>query len=158
MSIRASWVTGYSFRYPGATFKPPPKLLKTHKDEVFFKSTLRKKYNFGVTADPVTIGALSDFGSVEEVADKIIALERDKEGVLNAELRRSGKTMVTGHECYTFDYTSNSTRGNIHYLSNLVIDNDKNLHTFTIQAKQEDFDEVSSGFGRHTSFHRRRRS
>jgi len=133
--------TGFSIRYP-ASFKLANKLLKTHKDEVFFKSGRFKKYNFGVTVDPVTIKSLNEFGSKESVGDQILKLERGKEGVLFAEMRSIDARNVDGLECYAFDYVANSTRGNIHYLSNLVIDRAQNLHTLTVQSKQEDFELV----------------
>eukprot|EP00468_Gymnochlora_sp_CCMP2014_P009780 CAMPEP_0167763346 /NCGR_PEP_ID=MMETSP0110_2-20121227/13310_1 /TAXON_ID=629695 /ORGANISM="Gymnochlora sp., Strain CCMP2014" /LENGTH=155 /DNA_ID=CAMNT_0007650397 /DNA_START=272 /DNA_END=739 /DNA_ORIENTATION=- len=131
----------YSFSYP-SEFKRSPKLVQTHKEEVFFRSTTRKKYNLGLTVDPVTISSLDEFGPVEDIANSVIKLEKDKEGVLATEMKEAIAKEIGGRKAYFIDYVSNSTRGNIRYLSSLVVDGQKNLYVFTMQTKIDDYDEV----------------
>ncbi|GAB5369759.1 hypothetical protein AAMO2058_001433300 [Amorphochlora amoebiformis] len=133
----------FVFSYP-REFKRAPKLLKTHQNELFLRSTQLKKYNVGITIDPVTIKTLKDFGTVHQVAENIIKLEREKEGVMNAELKEVSRGILDGNESYFIDYTADSTRGNIRYFSKLVVDSKQRLYVLTIQAKQDDFSKVKA--------------
>jgi hypothetical protein len=69
-------------------------------------------------------------------------VERKKDGVLEANLIRSGSTSVNGRTYYDVEYSNESTHGSNHYASRIAVQNGK-LFVFTVQCKVGDFDFVS---------------
>ena len=80
-----STTADYSFGY-SSDFKSAPKLVKTHQDEVFYKSKSIKGFNAGLTVDPVKIKSLKEFASSSELENKLVAVEKGKEGVFEADI------------------------------------------------------------------------
>lgn len=77
----------------------PPKgwLLKSKPGaDVLFASPRSSRATIGVTTAPVRLDALSDFGSVAEVADRLLGAELAKDGCLSATLRLSSEGRVPG--------------------------------------------------------------
>lgn len=59
----------------------------------------------GVVVNPVKIRSLEEFGTRENVADRLLAAERAKESTLNVEIDRSySRTLSSGSILYTFEY------------------------------------------------------
>ncbi len=57
--------------------------------DALFEDPARRSTSVGVTANPVKVGGIRDFGSVEQVGERLLAAERAKVGVTN------GTTVVT---------------------------------------------------------------
>ena len=75
----------------------PPRgwLLKSKPGaDVLFASPRNPRATIGVTTAPVRLAALSDFGSVAEVADRLLGAELAKDGCLSATLRLSSEGEV----------------------------------------------------------------
>jgi len=76
---------GYWVELPSG-LEASPKPLKTHLDERNFSSTQNKKYQYGLTVDPVRIQHLSDFGTPEQVAARVVTAEVNRDGVTSVTL------------------------------------------------------------------------
>ncbi|CAN6459190.1 unnamed protein product [Victoria cruziana] len=77
-----------------------------------FEDPTAKANNIGVVVNPVRISSLTDFGSPNEVADKLIQAERRKESTKEAEVIQVRKrTAKGGFPVYEFEYRVDSTRG-----------------------------------------------
>ena len=89
----------YEIQIPSSMNGPIQKPLKTHFDEVNFKSTTVPGYEIGITVDPVRIDSLIDFGTPEEVAAKVVLAEVNRDGVLEVKLSEdpiSGTARLNG--------------------------------------------------------------
>nr|GMD49591.1 psbP domain-containing protein 2, chloroplastic [Ipomoea batatas]GMD53613.1 psbP domain-containing protein 2, chloroplastic [Ipomoea batatas] len=79
---------------------------------VLFEDASKGSNNVGVVVSPVKITSLTQFGTPQFVAEKLIQAERRKESTVGAELvavsERSGKG---GIEVYEFEYKVDSSRG-----------------------------------------------
>ncbi|CAN0152634.1 unnamed protein product, partial [Discosporangium mesarthrocarpum] len=76
-SFQLSYPTGF------VGFSKP---LKTHKEEVNFKSEDTKGYEVGVVVDPVKLESLEKFGTPEEVGARVLKVEQGKDGTLETKL------------------------------------------------------------------------
>jgi hypothetical protein len=76
----------FSFTFPSGAFEKYSKPLKTHLVEVNVKSVARKGYVVGVAVDPVKLESLEGFGNPDFVGGRVLAVERKKDGVLDARL------------------------------------------------------------------------
>nr|GLL38765.1 psbP domain-containing protein 2, chloroplastic [Ipomoea trifida] len=98
----------------GFTFLRPSSWIKIDKAgaTVLFEDASKGSNNLGVVVSPVKITSLSQFGTPQFVAEKLIQAERRKESTVGAELvavsERSGKG---GIEVYEFEYKVDSSRG-----------------------------------------------
>lgn len=80
------------FSSPKGFSLTPPKawLLKPKPGaDVLFASPLNSRATIGITTAPVRLDALADFGTVTEVADRLLGAELAKDGCLAATLRLS---------------------------------------------------------------------
>mmetsp|Transcript_48550 Transcript_48550/g.105255 ORF Transcript_48550/g.105255 Transcript_48550/m.105255 type:complete len:218 (-) Transcript_48550:94-747(-) len=132
---------GYRLSYPSG-WESKPKPVKTHAAEAILQSP-RRGVSLGVTVDPVKIDSLEQFGTPEQVADRVLAVEETRDGVLDVQLRaiseESGQPSY-----YTIEYFVESTRGKKVYLCKYCIAR-RRLYVLQAQAKVDDYDDKASG-------------
>lgn len=139
----AADTSSFHFMYPSQGWVRTSKPLKTHLDEFNVKSEVRRGYTAGVAVDPVKLESLEAFGTPLFVGERVVGVERKKDGVLSAELLSSGSEIRGGITYYDIAYTNESTHGNNHYLSRIAI-RDEKLVVFTVQSKNADYDELAN--------------
>uniref|UniRef100_A0A7S0J2K1 PsbP C-terminal domain-containing protein n=1 Tax=Calcidiscus leptoporus TaxID=127549 RepID=A0A7S0J2K1_9EUKA len=105
-------------------------------------SSPKKGVSLGVTVDPVKIDSLEAFGTPEEVASRVLAVEEGRDGVLDVQLRSLAAHTGTP-SYYTIEYFVESTRGKKVYLCKYCI-SQKRLYVLQTQAKVVDYDDVAS--------------
>jgi len=137
---------GFELRYP-STWEPTKKLIKTHSYEL---NLTGPSSNFvGLVVDPVKIQSVEEFGTIQEVAERVLGLERKKDGVTSAELvstevrvqnNASGNPELS---YYVLDYKVDSSRGKKRFLSVATITGQQ-LFVLTAQAKDNDYDSSSA--------------
>jgi len=127
----------------GYKFVPPPgfaegnKPLKTHLDEVNFSKEGVRGYQYGITIDPVRLKSLSEFGTPEQVAAKIVTAEVNRDGIFVVTLYRNPvEDPITG--AYEIDYISDGKRGKKHFMTRTAVQ-DGMLYVLTAQVKDEEF-------------------
>lgn len=138
----------YQFQVPVDFTGPSQKPVKTHLDEVNFKSTTIAGYEIGITIDPVRISSLAEFGTPEEVAAKVVLAEVNRDGVLDVQLVEDplsgtitlddGNTTTT---YYQLNYRSNGKRGTKRFIAKFYVINGK-LYAFTAQCKEDTYDAI----------------
>ncbi|KAL3896192.1 MAG: hypothetical protein SGPRY_013327, partial [Prymnesium sp.] len=87
-----------------------PKPVKTHQHEALFAGPGPGAMKAGITVDPVKIKALEDFGTPEEVAERIITVEKGRDGVKTVSLRQVDAARGSP-SYYTVEYLTESSRG-----------------------------------------------
>eukprot|EP00316_Scyphosphaera_apsteinii_P013453 CAMPEP_0119331996 /NCGR_PEP_ID=MMETSP1333-20130426/81816_1 /TAXON_ID=418940 /ORGANISM="Scyphosphaera apsteinii, Strain RCC1455" /LENGTH=211 /DNA_ID=CAMNT_0007341727 /DNA_START=73 /DNA_END=708 /DNA_ORIENTATION=- len=108
----------YQLNYP-ADWKATSKPVRTHLSEALFQSPM-KGVSLGITIDPVKIASLEQFGTAEQVAQRVLAVEENRDGVFSVELR--GVTAQSGQPSYyTIEYQVESSRGKKVYLCKYCI-------------------------------------
>lgn len=135
------------FKHP-ADFVLTAKPVKTHGFEVLLRSESVKGFNEGVTMDRVKIDNILQFASPEELGAKVVAVERAKDGVLDAQLLRAVEAapMSEGAPAYELEYAVQSTRGNNHFgVRTSIVD--RRLYVFTVQCSEERYPLVKGDFG-----------
>jgi len=119
-----------------------PKPLQTHEKEVYLKSETTKGFNAGVTVDKVKINSIEEFATPSALAQKVVDVEKAKDGVFEADVVAYGeaKTPISssGRPAYDIEYKVDSSRGQNHYLIKASVVN-KKLYVFTVQTKEESF-------------------
>ncbi|GAA0143884.1 hypothetical protein LIER_04464 [Lithospermum erythrorhizon] len=106
----------YTDSTEGFTLLIPSSYIKVEKPgaTVLFQELDKGSNNIGVVVNPVKISKLSEFGTPEFVADKLIKAEKKKESTKDAEVvavsERSGQQ---GLQVYEFEYSLDSTRGGL---------------------------------------------
>ena len=131
----------YQFQPPenfGAGNKP----LRTHLDEINFKSESVSGYQYGITVDPVRIESLRQFGTPEEVAAKVVLAEVNRDGVFDVTLM---KDPIAGpnDSYYQLNYQSKGKRGTKRFVAKFYIQNQK-LYALTAQCKEDDYNALES--------------
>ena len=76
----------FSLRFPADAFERYGKPVKTHQLEANIKSRARKGFVIGVAVDPVKLESLEAFGDPDFVGQRVIGVERKKDGTLDARL------------------------------------------------------------------------
>jgi len=74
---------------------------------LLFRDPGYKGNTLGVTVNPVKLQKLSDFGSVEDVGERLLGVEKQKDGFVGVELLRSGARGGAGEGSpivYEYDY------------------------------------------------------
>jgi hypothetical protein len=80
--------------------------------DVLFRDPLKKSSTLGMTVLPVMVPTLEKFGSLESVAEKLIAAEKAKESTLSVEmLNQNQRETPFASAVYDFVYEVDSTRG-----------------------------------------------
>jgi len=139
--IRRTKEYAYQFTPPGS-FVPGNKPLKTHLDEVNFKSSNVAGYQFGLTVDPVRISSLPEFGTAEQVAAKVVTAEVNRDGVFDVKLMQDPATdAITG--ALILDYLSTGKRGEKRNVVKFFVAKNK-LYTLTAVCKQADYETVKA--------------
>lgn len=134
---------GFRFMYPSA-WSAKKKPIKTHVYEVNVTSPDTSSTTVGVVVDPVKITSIEIFGSPKEVGDKVIAVERKKDGVTSADLIRYGSTKGDdGLTHYIVEYKVDSSRGQKHFVAKATITGGQ-LFVLTAQAKEANFSDVET--------------
>lgn len=156
----SSDTSGITFQYPddqGLVLSP--KLVKTHGTEVFLKSATVKGLSVGVTVDPVRIGNIRDFATPEGLAERVVQVEKSKEGVFEANVlsaRESARPVSLADPsipAYEIEYMVDSSRGQNHYVVKTTVIDSK-LYVFTVQSKEATFPAISnSAFDIIATFH-----
>jgi len=121
-----------------ADFKKSNKPVKTHLDEIQFKTGGGTEV--GITVDPVKIGSISEFGTPKQVAKRVLDTEKGRDGVTSAKVLAYGNDTVDGVAYYTIEYQSSSSRGDKHFISKVTIV-DKKLYVLTAVAKKDKFED-----------------
>lgn len=132
-----------TFSYP-ATMEASPKPLKTHEKEYLYKSNDIKGFNVGMTVDKVRkVANIHDFATPAQLGEKVVTIERTKDGVSAADLLESieddsGNSNVP---LYKIVYKVESSHGNNRYFVKTFIANG-NLHVFTVQVKESIYNDI----------------
>jgi hypothetical protein len=79
--------------------------------DVLFRDPQVKKATLGVTVLPVRIATLGEFGSLEQVAEKLASAERAKESTLGVHMVSSVQRDTRNGAAYDFLYELDTTRG-----------------------------------------------
>ena len=124
---------GFAFDAPDG-FEAKPKPVKTHAAEVLYKNGKRE---IGVVVDRVRIEKLEDFGTPAFVGDKVVASERERDGVTAAELSKATELVVDGQTYYELAYSNESSRGNNNFLSRVAVRGGR-LYVMTLKARIDD--------------------
>jgi PsbP len=106
--------TTYSSPSQNYSFQRPESWEQVDKAgaDVLFRDPSKKSSTLGMTVLPVMVPTLDKFGSLDIVAEKLIAAEKAKESTLSVEMR-SQKQRETpfASAVYDFVYEVDSTRG-----------------------------------------------
>ncbi|KAK9096148.1 hypothetical protein Sjap_021645 [Stephania japonica] len=119
----------------GFTLLVPSSWVKVEKAgaTVLFEEANKGSNNVGVVVSPVRLNSLSDFGTTQFVADKLIQAEKRKESTKDAEV--VGVSERQGHEglpVYEFEYKVDSTRGGLKRIFSAVFVASKKLYILNI--------------------------
>eukprot|EP00587_Corethron_hystrix_P013495 CAMPEP_0113316038 /NCGR_PEP_ID=MMETSP0010_2-20120614/11459_1 /TAXON_ID=216773 ORGANISM="Corethron hystrix, Strain 308" /NCGR_SAMPLE_ID=MMETSP0010_2 /ASSEMBLY_ACC=CAM_ASM_000155 /LENGTH=191 /DNA_ID=CAMNT_0000172645 /DNA_START=173 /DNA_END=748 /DNA_ORIENTATION=+ /assembly_acc=CAM_ASM_000155 len=126
----------YSF-VPPASCSLGNKPVQTHLDEINFNSKTIQGYTYGITIDPVRINSLEEFGSPDEVGQKVIDAEAARDGVTEVKLlsaKRMEKSLGS-LSCYAIDYRSEGKRG-VKIFNTRIYVKDGLLYVLTGQVKE----------------------
>lgn len=130
---------------PRFEFAESQKPLKTHAVEVGpYSSKATKGFKFGITVDPVKINDIRNFGTPQEVLDKVVGVESSKDGTLEVTkvgAREAAAATAGRPPFYELEYVVDSTRGLNHFWSSVTIQEGK-LYVMTVQAKEATLAEV----------------
>lgn len=136
----------YMFRYSDDLVLSP-KLVKTHKLESFLKSDIYKGFNVGITVDPVKINNVREFTSPMGLAERVLAVERSKEGFIDGAILSAKETVIKLNDdnvipVYDLDYRVETPRGLNHFIVRSTI-YQKRLYVFTVQCKEDMYNNLS---------------
>ena len=87
------------------------------------------------------INSIQDFASPSGVGEKVVAVERAKEGVFDAQLLAASASrtpMNSVFPAYDLEYKVESQRGNNHFVVKTSVIA-KMLYVFTVQCREEDY-------------------
>eukprot|EP00536_Pseudo-nitzschia_multiseries_P012107 jgi/Psemu1/207741/e_gw1.445.33.1 len=127
-----------------SSMKEGSKPVKTHVDEVNFVSDTVKRYQYGITVDPVRISSLTEFGTPEEVAARVVTAEVNRDGIFEVTLLEDPyktKSSEDGVDAYILKYLSVGKRGRKVYTNKIVVSPNQLLYVLTAQCKEDDFPE-----------------
>jgi hypothetical protein len=122
---------------PPTDWAPQNKPLKTHLDEVNFKSPSISKYEYGITVDPVRIKSLREFGTPAEVAAKVVLSELNRDGVFDVTLAEDAFA-ADNDAYYQLNYTSKGKRGEKRFITKFYV-RDQMLFALTAQCLDSDY-------------------
>lgn len=118
----------YDDEQEGFTLLRPANWNKVDKAgaTLLFQDPEQKSSTIGVVVNKVRIPTLREFGSLEDVTNRLIAAERRKESTREATLLRSTSREVRGGiPLYTMEYFLDSTRGTKRTLTAVTIASNK---------------------------------
>lgn len=138
--VRNSDKVHYIFQPPPGFDTPSQKPLKTHLDEVTFRSNT--DVQFGITVDPLRISKLSDFGTPEQVAAKVVTAEVNRDGVFEVKLMEDPLS-ASDASYYQLNYRSSGKRGVKRYVAKFYVENQM-LYALTAQCKEENYESAKA--------------
>jgi PsbP len=99
--------------------------------------------------DPVRISSLTDFGTAEEVAAKVVLAEVNRDGVFKVKLMEDPVAVQGGDDSvtttfYQLNYLSSGKRGEKRFVAKFYVQNQK-LFALTAQCKEENYASVKEG-------------
>jgi len=118
------------------------KPVKTHLDEVNFASESVKRYQYGITVDPVRIASLKEFGTPEEVAARVVTAEINRDGIFEVTLLEDPYKTNPNEgdaEAYILKYLMVGKRGRKILTNKIVVSPNQLLYVLTAQCKEDDF-------------------
>lgn len=127
---------------PPTDWTPQNKPLKTHLDEINFKSPSISKYEFGITVDPVRIKSLREFGAPSEVAAKVVLSELNRDGVFDVTLMEDAFA-ADNDVYYQLNYISKGKRGEKRFITKFYVQNQM-LYALTAQCLESDYEKLQS--------------
>lgn len=90
--------------------------------DVLFEDPIRRSTSVGVTISPVRVQSIIEFGSLEDVGQKLLRAEKIKESTLGVEmLVESARKGAKSALLYTYEYELNSTRGRKRVINTVTI-------------------------------------
>ncbi|KAK6923499.1 PsbP, C-terminal, partial [Dillenia turbinata] len=125
----------YTDSKEGFTLLRPSSYIKVEKAgaTVLFEESNKGSNNVGVVVTPVRLSTLSEFGTPQFVAEKLIQAEKRKESTKDAEVigvaERSGQG---GQQIYEFEYKVDSTRGGLKRILSAVFVASRKLYLLNI--------------------------
>lgn len=125
-----------------STMSEGSKPVKTHLDEVNFVSDSVKRYQYGITVDPVRISSLKEFGTPEEVAARVVTAEVNRDGIFEVTLLEDPyrtKPDDGDADAYILKYLSVGKRGKKVLTNKIVVSPNQLLYVLTAQCKEDDF-------------------
>lgn len=138
LDYRGPLSLGFSFSYPAEGWSVKKKPIRTHMSEIVIANSAgRASSSAGVTVDAVKIKKIEEFGTPEDVGNKVAAVENKKDSVLSSEVVSTKSSSVDGLTYYVIEYTVESGRGLKKYFAKATITGG-NLYVFTAQAKMDD--------------------
>eukprot|EP00246_Nothoceros_aenigmaticus_P002311 TRINITY_DN13156_c0_g1_i1.p1 TRINITY_DN13156_c0_g1~~TRINITY_DN13156_c0_g1_i1.p1 ORF type:complete len:255 (+),score=43.21 TRINITY_DN13156_c0_g1_i1:66-830(+) len=88
---------------------------------LLFEDPMIKSNTVGVVVNPVRIASLKDFGTPEEVAERLIRAEKKKPSTNDAKLVRVSERDANGRPLYEVEYNLDSSRGQKRVISAVTI-------------------------------------
>ncbi|KAF8762536.1 hypothetical protein HU200_009310 [Digitaria exilis] len=104
----------YTDQEQGFTLLKPASWPKVEKAgaTALFQQEGKGSNNIGVVVNPVRLNSLTDFGTPQFVADRLLQAEKKKESTKSAEVISAGeRSGHSGLTVYEIEYTLDSTRG-----------------------------------------------
>ena len=90
--------------------------------------------------DPIKLASLEKFGDPTFVAERVVNVERNKNGVREVKLLDAANAPRDGLSYYTMEYEVDSERGYYHYLAKLTVANGF-LYVLTAKVKDGSWEE-----------------
>ena len=129
----------YSIAYPD-DWKDGSKPVRTHEHERLLASPTGGGVKLGITVDPVKIESLEAFGSLDQTTERVLGVERGRDGVKEVTLRNNAAVLEDGQPTYyTINYVTESSRGTKIFLCKYCIAN-RRLYVLQAQANVATFD------------------
>ncbi|KAL1524115.1 hypothetical protein AB1Y20_019024 [Prymnesium parvum] len=128
---------GYRLSLP-QSWEAKPKPLRTHLHEVLYAAPGAGGLKVGLTVDPVKIQSLEQFGTPEQVAERIVAVEQSRDGVKTVALRQVSSERGPP-SFYTVEYLTESSRGTTVFRCKYCV-TPRGLYVLQAQAKADAFD------------------
>jgi hypothetical protein len=136
---------GYVFHAP-SNFRLTRKPIQTHLDEINLEPfspdgqvESKSSILYGITVDPVRINSLTEFGTPEQVAARVVTAELNRDGIFEVTLDRANSyTDTNGQLYYTIDYISDGKRGIKRFFTRTCISDGK-LYVATAQIKEAEY-------------------
>lgn len=125
----------YTDSEEGFTLLRPSSWIKVDKAgaTVLFEEANKGSNNIGIVVIPVRISSLSEFGTPQFVADKLIEAEKRKESTKEAEvISVSERSGMDGLQLYEFEYKVDSTRGGMKRVFSAAFVASKKLYLLNI--------------------------
>jgi PsbP len=139
----------YEFAIPTSpnSFQLSNKPVKTHLEEINVTNDQYKGYQYGITVDPVRISSLSEFGTPEQVAAKVVLAEVNRDGVFDVTLMKdpaqvAGSDDGASASALILNYRSSGTRGDKRFVVKFSIFQNK-LYALTCQCLEADYATLS---------------